>query len=121
MITASDVEIERLSTRKDLDQLLTPALAIYPEVVRHNINRTVSLLGGDPNRWRPHVKTVKLAAMIRLLPAAGINSVKCATTLELLVSCEAGAKDVLVAYAHTGANAKRIAEIATAHPAVQVS
>ena len=35
----------------------TPALAIYPEIVDSNIAATLRLLGGDPNRWRPHVKT----------------------------------------------------------------
>ncbi len=103
------------------DGLLTPALTIYPALVRHNIERMISLLGEEPGRWRPHLKTVKLESMIRLLVEAGVTSAKCATTLELQVACRAGMRDVLVAYAHTGQNAKRIASIAASYPEVRIS
>jgi D-serine deaminase-like pyridoxal phosphate-dependent protein len=49
----------------DLSQVMTPALAIYPEIVDSNIDVTLNLLGGDVNRWRPHVKTAKLEYTIR--------------------------------------------------------
>ncbi len=103
------------------DELLTPALAIYPAVVRHNVHRMISLLGGEPARWRPHLKTVKLGAMIRLLADANVTSAKVATTLELLTACENGMQDVLVAYPHAGKNTERIAAIANAFPQVRIS
>lgn len=103
------------------EAVLTPALAIYPELVRHNIARTIELLDGRPNRWRPHLKTVKVGAVIKLLVKAGVTTAKCATTLELLVACQSGVRDVLVAFPHTGANARRIAEIAEEYRDVQVS
>ncbi len=103
------------------DELLTPALVIYPAIVRHNIQRMITLLGGSPGRWRPHLKTVKLGAMIRLLANAGVTSAKVATTLELLTACENGMQDVLVAYPHAGKNTARIAAIAAAFPQVRVS
>ncbi len=101
--------------------MLTPALVIYPHLVRHNVQQMVAVIGGDPGRWRPHLKTVKLLSMMRLLVDAGITSAKCATTLELLTACQAGMRDVLVAYPHTGSNAKRVAAIAAAFPRVRVS
>ncbi len=105
----------------DSDALLTPALAIYPDAVRHNIESMVRLLDGNPDRWRPHLKTVKLASMIRLLVDSKVTSAKCATTLELLVACRSGMRDVLVAYPHGGRNLRRIAEIAAEFPEVHVS
>ena len=105
----------------DTGRLLTPALAIYPELVRHNIRRMIDVLGGQACRWRPHLKTVKVAAMMKLLVAEAINTAKCATTRELLVACESGFSDVMVAFPHTGTNAGRVAQIATENPDVRVS
>ena len=105
----------------DLPSVLTPALVIYPELVRHNIRETLRLMNGNPQRWRPHVKTAKLQCVMRMMVEAGVEQFKCATTLELLTACGAGAKDVLVAYPHNGANAARVAQIAKEHPEVLVS
>jgi len=102
-------------------RLLTPALLIDRGRVQHNITTTLRLLGGDANRWRPHVKTAKLGYIMRMLVDAGIAKVKCATTLELTVACQAGARDVLVAYPLIGANAARVREIAEQNPGVAVS
>lgn len=106
---------------EDLDSILTPALAIYPEMVDANIAATLTLAGGDANRWRPHIKTAKLEFTMRRLVAHGVVNFKCSTTLELLTACRAGARDVLVAYAMVGANARRVVEIAEAHPHTRVS
>ena len=104
----------------EADQILTPALVVYPRYVEANIDSTVRLLGGDPNRWRPHLKTVKMPWVVRCLIERGVTTFKCATTRELLMAIEAGAKDVLIAFPLSGANARRVVEIARAHPDVQV-
>jgi D-serine deaminase-like pyridoxal phosphate-dependent protein len=116
---ASDLarEIYELKT----DEMSTPSLLIYPEIVRQNIARTIETLGGDASRWRPHLKTAKLSAVMKMLVGAGVSTAKCATTLELLTACQSGMRDVLVAYPHTGANAKRVAEIGAAFPNVRIS
>lgn len=101
--------------------MLTPALAIYPEIVDSNIAATIRLLGGDPNRWRPHVKTAKLAYTMRRLVAHGATSFKCATTLELATICEAGARDVTIAYPLVGAGAHRVREMADRYGDVGIS
>lgn len=80
-----------------LEAVLTPGLAIYEEAVEANIAATLRALGGDANRWRPHVKTAKLEAVMRRLGECGVANFKCATTLELLVAAQSGAADVLVA------------------------
>lgn len=82
----------------DVDDVLTPALVMYPEVIASNIEQTLKLLGGDANRWRVHIKTAKLGFTLRMLVERGIRNFKCATTLELLVACQSGVRDVLFAY-----------------------
>jgi D-serine deaminase-like pyridoxal phosphate-dependent protein len=101
--------------------VLTPALLLYPEILAANIERTVELLGGNPERWRPHIKTAKLGYTLRKLVARGIRNFKCATTLELLVACQCGAADVLLAYPSVGANAQRVRELAGQFPQVRIS
>ncbi len=102
-------------------QLMTPALLIYPEIVDSNIRAMISVLGGDTNRWRPHIKTSKLEFVMRRLVDHGIGNFKCATTLELLTACQAGATDILIAYPVVGANARRVAEIIDQHPGIRFS
>src|SRR5215472_2019016 len=102
-------------------RLLTPALLIDRGRVQHNIATTLRLLGGDAKRWRPHVKTAKLGYIMRMLADAGVTQVKCATSLELTVACQAGARDVLVAYPITGAHAARVRQIAEQNRGVAVS
>jgi D-serine deaminase-like pyridoxal phosphate-dependent protein len=105
----------------DVDRIMTPALLIYPELVDVNIKATLKMLGGDPNRWRPHIKTAKLSAIVRQLMDHGIVNFKCSTTLELLTACQAGAADVLLAYSVIGANARRTLDIAEDFPRTRLS
>src|SRR4051812_30012935 len=55
-------EISQDYYRFATDDVLTPALAVYRDAVEHNIATTLRLLGNDPERWRPHVKTAKLTS-----------------------------------------------------------
>ena len=105
----------------NIENVLTPALVVYPEVISSNIEQTLRLLGGDANRWRVHIKTAKLDYTLRMLVERGVRHFKCATTLELLVACRTGASDVLVAYPMVGPNARRVREIADAYPQVRIS
>ncbi len=103
-----------------IEDLLTPALVVYPEILGRNIERTLDLLGGA-DRWRVHVKTAKLGYAMRTLVERGVRNFKCATTLELLVACQSGAADVLLAYPVMGANARRAREIADQFPDIRIS
>lgn len=116
--TIASVEPYRLA---EAGQLLTPALLIYPEIVDSNINAILNVLGGDANRWRPHIKTSKLEFIMRRLVNHGVVNFKCATTLELITACQAGARDILIAYPVVGANARRVAEIIAEHPTIRFS
>ena len=104
-----------------LDAVMTPALVIYPEYVDNNIAATLRVLGGDRNRFRPHIKTAKLISVMRQYVGHDITRFKCATTLELLALIEAGARDVLLSYPLVGAGARRLRAITDAHPNVVIS
>src|SRR5580704_11968353 len=104
-----------------IEDVMTPALVVYPEIISSNIERTQELLGGDADRWRVHLKTAKLGYTIGMMVERGIRNFKCATTLELLVACQCGAADVLLAYPTMGANARRVREIAEQFPGVRIS
>ncbi|MDE3135436.1 MAG: alanine racemase [Acidobacteriota bacterium] len=103
------------------ERVLTPALLVYADFVRQNIETTIRLAGGDAKRWRPHLKTTKLAWIVRELVGRGVGDFKCANTLELLTAASNGARDALVAYPVAGANAERVRQIAGNFPAVAVS
>jgi D-serine deaminase-like pyridoxal phosphate-dependent protein len=93
------------------ESVLTPALVLNRDLLDGNIAAMHDLLGVH---WRPHVKTSKLEWTMRRLVAAGVTRCKCATTLELECALRAGFEDVLVAFAHRGPAARRIAELAAA-------
>ncbi|MFO1076938.1 MAG: alanine racemase [Planctomycetota bacterium] len=104
-----------------LPDLLTPALLIHLDRVRHNLAAMQRWLGGDIGRWRPHVKTCKVPEVMRLLLDIGVQRFKCATTREaeqLLALAEAAGRriDLLFAMAQHGANLDRVRALAAAHP-----
>ncbi len=105
----------------DIEEVLTPALVVYPEFIESNISCTLRLLNGNADRWRAHIKTSKLAYTLRMLVDRAVSSFKCATTLELLTACQSGAKDILLAFPVMGANARRVREIADQFPRVRIS
>ena len=105
----------------DLDNVLTPVLALYPDAIASNIQSTLNLLGGNADRWRAHIKTAKLNYTLRMMLNRGVRNFKCATTLELLQACESGARDILVAYPVMAANARRVREIASRYPNTRIS
>ena len=104
-----------------IEDVLTPALVLYPDAIQANIEATLRLLSGDASRWRVHIKTAKLDYTLRMLLARGVRNFKCATTLELLIACRAGAADILFAYPAMGANARRARELAQQFPDVRIS
>jgi D-serine deaminase-like pyridoxal phosphate-dependent protein len=117
----SELSWDRRYEISGIEDVLTPALVLYPEIIVGNIESTLRLLAGNADRWRAHIKTAKLGYTLRLLVERGVRNFKCATTLELLVACQCGANDVLYAYPAMGANARRAREIAEEFPGVRIS
>jgi hypothetical protein len=61
------------------EEVLTPALVLYPEFIAPNIGRILHLLGGDADRWRAHIKTANLADTVRMLVERGVRNFECVT------------------------------------------
>jgi D-serine deaminase-like pyridoxal phosphate-dependent protein len=112
---------------EDLRGLLTPALVLFMDHVDANIRRMLQLVGNRPERWRPHMKTIKTPFVFARLAALGVHVFKCATTREahvlLSTLAEHGAADadLLVSYPHLGPALIRLGQIARAHPRSKVS
>ena len=83
------------------ERLFSPALVVFLDHVRANVQQMVEYMGGEPTRWRPHVKTTKTPVIWRELVNAGVRHFKCAIPREaeylvkllLKMAVEAG-KDV---------------------------
>ena len=112
--------MNELSPVAHLDRVPSPALLVWPDLVQANIDRMIDL-AGDPARLRPHVKTHKMDAVVRLQIASGILMFKAATISELELCLAAGARDVLMAYPPVGPNQERLVQLAINYPDARVS
>ena len=74
-------------------EVASPALLLYPDRIEENIRRMLQIAGGA-ERLRPHVKTHKLAEVVRMQMAHGITKFKCATIAEAEMTAGCGAHDV---------------------------
>jgi len=95
--------------------LPSPALLIFRAIVRENLERMIAMAGGV-ERLRPHVKTHKMAAVVRLAESLGIGKHKCATLAEAEMVAAAGGTDVLIAYPLVGPNPGRLADLVDRFP-----
>ena len=94
----------------NVDELDTPALVVYPDRARSNINMVKTMID-DVARLRPHVKTHKSPDVTRLMLDASIIKFKCATIAEAEMLGMAGAPDVLLAYQPLGPKLKRFIKL----------
>jgi D-threonine aldolase len=99
----------------NIDDIPTPSLLIYRERVKANISRMLETAGG-PDWLRPHVKTHKMASVIKMKMQAGIYKFKCATLQEARMIAEVGGKDVFVAYQMVGPNVQRLISLILEFP-----
>jgi D-serine deaminase-like pyridoxal phosphate-dependent protein len=100
---------------KNITEIDSPALLIYPERVNKNIGTLISMID-DISRIRPHVKTHKSIDATRLLMHAKIRKFKCATIAEAEMLGIAGAKDVLLAYQPAGPKLNRFIQVIKKYP-----
>ena len=98
----------------------SPALLVFPELVRLNINEMIRM-AGDVNRLRPHIKTHKTAEGIRLMMDAGISKFKCATIAEAELLAMNHAKDVLLAHQPVGPRIERLLQLILKYPETRFS
>src|SRR5436309_1124593 len=101
-------------------EVASPALLIYPDRIEQNVQRMLQIAGG-PERLRPHVKTHKLAEVVRMQLAHGIRKFKCATIAEAEMTAGCRAPDVLLAYPPVGPNIERLIQLAKKFPTTTFS
>jgi D-serine deaminase-like pyridoxal phosphate-dependent protein len=118
--TNSDRQASDWYRVKNVDEIDSPALLVYPDRVRENTRRMLEIAGG-PDRLRPHVKTHKMSAVIRLQMAAGVTRFKCATPAEAEMVASCGAADILIAHQPVGPKIQRLARLALAYPSTRFS
>ena len=94
---------------RDPSELLSPGLLIYRGLVRQNLQAMIAMARGA-DRLRPHVKTHKMAEIVRMAESMGIRKHKCATLAEAEMVAAAGGTDVLLSYPLIGPNLKRFAQ-----------
>lgn len=97
--------------------VFSPGLLVYQDRVAQNIDLMVTI-AGNVDRLIPHVKTHKMAEVVRMQLAAGITKFKCATIAEAEMLADAGAKWVLIAYQLVGPNVARLDALKAKHPEV---
>jgi D-serine deaminase-like pyridoxal phosphate-dependent protein len=105
---------------KNINELDSPALVVFPERVRHNIQLAIDMIG-DVSRLRPHIKTNKSPDAARLMMKAGITKFKCATIAEAEMLAQCNAPDVLLAYQPLGPKLDRFVSLAQKYPATKFS
>ncbi|MCA9101406.1 MAG: D-TA family PLP-dependent enzyme, partial [Planctomycetales bacterium] len=100
---------------RNVAELPSPALLVYPERVGENLDRAIRLAGG-PERLRLHVKTHKMARVAEMMLERGIRKFKCATIAEAEMLAQCDAPDVLLAYTLVGPNVARFVELVGMYP-----
>ena len=102
------------------EDVISPSLLVYPERIEKNILKMISIAGGT-QFLRPHIKTYKMAEIIKLQLKHGIHKFKCATISEAELLAKSGARDVLLAMQPVGANIDRFFELISTYPSIQFS
>lgn len=98
--------------------LISPALIYYRDLIQKNMQKAIRSAHGAERLW-PHVKSHKMADMIRLSIQHGITRFKCATIAEAEIAASCGSAHVVVAYPLTGPNIPRFVKLTEAYPKTQ--
>jgi D-serine deaminase-like pyridoxal phosphate-dependent protein len=104
---------------KNIETIDSPALIVYKERVRQNIQSLIQMK--DVAHLRPHVKTNKIVEVCKMMLDAGITKFKCATIAEAEMLAIINAPDVLLAYQPTATKAKRLLQLVQKYPSTKFS
>lgn len=107
-------------TINNIDTIDSPALVIYKDRVKYNIEQAIHMVKNVEN-LRPHAKTNKIAEVCSMMMDAGILKFKCATIAEAEMLGMIGAKDVLLAYQPAGPKIQRLLQLAQKYPGTKFS
>ncbi len=99
----------------NIDEVDSPALILYPDRIEQNIRRMIAIAGGA-ERLFPHVKTHKLAPLVRRQMNLGITKFKCATIAEAEMVAGCGALQVMLAHQPVGPKVSRLIQLIKKFP-----
>ena len=97
------------------EDLLSPSLVVFKPLVERNLAAMLKV-AGSPDRLRPHCKTHKMPAVVKLMLAAGIKRHKAATIAEVEMLADCGVRDVVLAYNPVGPNIERVVTLKKRYP-----
>lgn len=101
---------------RGIENCLSPGILIDADCVAGNIQKMLSTVAGDTSRLRPHVKTHKMANVIRMQVNSGIKKFKAATVSEANMIAKNGGQDVLLAYQPVGPNIPLLTTLIQKYP-----
>ena len=101
-----------------IEKCTSPGILIDVQRVETNIQQMLSAVDGDHSRLRPHVKTHKMADVIRMQVDAGITKFKAATLNEANMIAQNGGEDILLAYQPVGPNIALLTRLIQNYPKV---
>lgn len=96
----------------DEERVESPSLIYYPDIITRNTQKAVAIAKSADRLW-PHVKTYKMAEVVRLLRGFGINRFKCATVGEAEMLAGLGVPHILLSYPLVGPNIERFMRLRT--------
>jgi D-serine deaminase-like pyridoxal phosphate-dependent protein len=105
---------------KNIGEVASPAVLVYPERIEENIRRMISV-AGSVERLRPHVKTHKMPELIRMQLNYGISKFKTSTIAETEMVAKCGAKDILLAMQPVGPNLARFFHLRKNFPDAEIA
>jgi D-serine deaminase-like pyridoxal phosphate-dependent protein len=88
----------------------SPSLIYYENILRENLEKIIELAGGADRLW-PHMKSHKMAQMLKMQMDKGITRFKCATIAEAELCAIEGAEHVIIAYPLVGPAIGRFTEL----------
>jgi D-serine deaminase-like pyridoxal phosphate-dependent protein len=110
-----------MTENSSLDGAASPALLFDADAIGRNFALMLRIVGGDPDKLRPHIKTHKCREILEQQRELGIVRVKAATIAEAEISALAGMTDVLVSYPLVGPNVTRLLRLAETYPQTNFS
>lgn len=104
-------------TISNVEELDSPSLVIYEDRLDQNLDWMIQTAGGS-QRLIPHMKTHKMAEVLKKLLKRGITKIKCATLAEAELAAREGMNEIVVAHALVGPKKKRFFQLVEKFPDV---
>ena len=101
-------------------QVSSPALLVDPKRIQYNAELMLKL-AKDKDRLRPHIKTHKMAEIIKIQLNLGISKFKCATLAEAKLLAETDAPDVLLAMQPVAVHLNNYVDLIEKYPKTKFS